>query len=62
MVTNRYSNLSDLMYENWYLYPSDLQKYFVLMILNAQTPVYLEGISIHCTRETFKKVKFITIS
>lgn len=57
IVTNRYSNLISLMYEElWYLFPLDQQKYFILMILNERKPVYLEKIATQCTRETFKGV------
>lgn len=56
-VTNRFVSLSDSIYDVWYLYPVDQQKYFSLMILNAEQPVHIEGFIIQSTRETFKKVK-----
>lgn len=60
-ATNRFFDLRDSIYGNWYLYPVDQQKYFILMILNANKPVYIEGFVIQCTRETYKKVKLVSI-
>lgn len=57
-VTNRLTGLSDSIYDiSWYLYPVHQQKYFFLMILNANKPVYVEGFFVKITRESFKQVK-----
>lgn len=56
-VTDHFNTLNDSYYEVlWYRLPVKQQKYFILLILNAQKPIYLEGFSIQNTRETFKKV------
>lgn len=56
-VTNRFNGLRYSICDEWYLYPVDQQKYFILMILDANNLVYLDGFAIHITRELFKKVK-----
>lgn len=56
-VTNELTSLCDSYFETlWHPLPVELQKYFILSILNAQTPIYLEGFGVYSTRETFKKV------
>lgn len=56
-VTNQLTSISDSFYEIlWYQLPIDLQKYFILSILNAETSVHLEGFGLYSTRDTFKKV------
>lgn len=61
-ITYQLTAVSDLYFElSWYHLPVDLQKYFILMIMNAEKPVYLEGFVIQCTREVFKKVRTIKI-
>lgn len=41
---------------NWYDLPLDLQKYFIMMIANAQTPVHYHGYGIITLNlETFCK-------
>lgn len=59
-VTEAYSDLNEQVYEqNWYLCPSKLQLNFVLVLMTAQRPVYLEGFTgITCSLETYKKVNF----
>lgn len=57
-VTNRFALLGDSYYNLlWYCLPVNQQKYIILSILNAKTPIYLEGSAIHSTREAFKKVR-----
>lgn len=57
-ATNEFASLSYSYFEIlWYYLPVDQQKYFILMISNAETPVNLEGFVVQCTRETFKKVR-----
>lgn len=60
-ATNVFIGLSNSIYDHWYLHHVDQQKYFILMILNANKPVYMEGFAIQCTRETFKKVESLLI-
>lgn len=56
-MTNRFSALSSTIYDVFYLYPVDQQKYFILMILNASKAVYLEGFVIQSlTLRTFRNV------
>lgn len=56
-VTDHFDSLSDSYYEVlWYRLPVKQQKYFILLILNAQKPIYLEAFTLQNTRETFKKV------
>lgn len=56
-VTYEFTSMCDSYFDTLWLHlPVDLQKYFILAILNAETPVYLEGFGVHSTRETFKKV------
>lgn len=57
-VTNRFTSLCDSYYEIlWYHLPLAQQKHIILMILNAQRPIYLDGFMVQCTREMFKKVR-----
>lgn len=60
-VTNRHANLCNLIYSGSWIYSLNQRKIIILMIMNAQQAVYLEGVAAQCTRETFKKVKFIII-
>lgn len=44
MATTSFENLADALYEsNWQNFPPQLQKYFVLMIGNAQIPLFYHG-------------------
>lgn len=46
---------------NWYLLPYELQKYYILMIANAQLPINYKGMNVvDLNLERFTKVKFIT--
>lgn len=57
-ATNQFTSLGDSCFKmSWYHLPANQQKYLVLMIANAERPVYLEGFVIQCTREIFKKVR-----
>lgn len=61
-VTNRHSDLCEIICSGfWIYYPLNQRKKFILMIMNAQRPVYLEGVAAQCTRETFKQVTSITV-
>lgn len=57
-VTDQFSGSSVKIYNVlWYQYPVDQQKHFILMILDANKPVYIQGFFVQSTRESFKKVK-----
>lgn len=59
-VATSFSKMDDSIYNiSWHLYPSSLQKYFILIIMMAHRPVYIRGYAwITCSRETFKLVDF----
>lgn len=63
LATESYANLCDYLYEfNWHELPNDLQKYFILMIGNAQQTLYYSGFGmIILDLETFSKVRMIQI-
>lgn len=43
-TTSNYAGFADVLYEtNWYELPIQNQKYFILMMSNAQEPVYYHG-------------------
>lgn len=58
MATESFEAMSDCLYEsNWPELPIELQKYFILMIQNAQRPLYYHGFEIAVLKmETFCKV------
>lgn len=61
-VTNRFSDFSYSAYKVlWYQCPVNQQKYFILVILNGNKPVYLEGFVIQSTYLTFQKVNPMNI-
>lgn len=42
---------------SWYLCPNNIQRCFMIMMMLAQKPVYMEGFArLYCSRETFKSV------
>lgn len=58
IVTEAFAKLHFSIYErSWYLYPLDLRRYMVLMILATETPIYFNGFGpLQCSCEAFKKV------
>lgn len=61
-VTDQIVSLSDSYFEAlWYHLPVDQQKYFILMISNAQRPIYMEGFTTQNTCEKFKSVTSMTL-
>lgn len=47
LATDSYQNYADLLYEtHWYKLPLNLQKLYILMIANAQKPIYYHGFGI----------------
>lgn len=59
LATESYEKMSDCLYEcKWYDHPVELQKNFILMILNAREPIYYSGFGIaDLNLETFRKVR-----
>lgn len=64
MATASYANIADSIYEsNWQDLNVGLQKYYILMIGNAQRPVYYHGLGIVIlSLETFGNVIKTVIS
>lgn len=58
MVTDNCIMFADALFETqWRKIPNHLQKYFIIMIAEAQKPIYLEGYGIiGLSLETFTKV------
>lgn len=58
MATESYEKLTDSLYEgNWQELKPDLQKYIILMIANAQRPLYYHGFEVAIlSLNTFAKV------
>ena len=59
MATESYEKIPNCFYEcNWFDLPPKLQKYFVIMIGNAQRPMYYNGFGIFkMNLETFNKIR-----
>lgn len=58
LASESFEQMADCLYEcNWYGLPVGLQKYFILMIGNAQRPLYYHGFGIAVLNlKTFSKV------
>lgn len=58
LATESFENMANHFFEsNWYELPIDLQKYFVMMIGNAQRPIHYHGSGIAILNlDTFKNV------
>lgn len=58
IATESFENMADCLFEaNWEILPIQLQKYVVIMIGNAQRPLYYHGFNIaFLNLETFTKV------
>lgn len=58
LATESYEDMIDRLYEcKWHELPISLQKYFILMIQNAQQPVYYHGFGVALLNmQTFTKV------
>lgn len=42
---------------DWYTFPIDMQRHFIIIMKTGQDPVELKGFgNVYCSRETFKKV------
>lgn len=45
--TESFENMCDCVFNaNWYDLPVELQKYFILMIMNIQKPIYYHGFGV----------------
>lgn len=57
-ATANYENIANYSYEsNWYELSNDKQKYFIMMICNAQRPRYFHGCHLfNVNLDTFAKV------
>lgn len=60
MATDSYSNMAECLYEsNWHKLELKYQKYIIIMIANAQKPIYYHGFGIAVLNlETFNKVSY----
>lgn len=59
LATDSFLNMTDCLFEcNWQDLPIELQKYFIMLIENAQRPLYYHGFKIAVIDlVTFAKVK-----
>lgn len=59
MATESYERMSECLYEcNWVNLSPKLQKYIVIIITNAQRPIYYDGFGVAVLNlETFNKVE-----
>lgn len=62
-TTSNYEGLAEDLYEkNWYELPNQIKKYFLIMIMSAQKPVYYHGMHLTVLELTvFTKVFFIEL-
>lgn len=58
LTSESYARIADYLYEsNWQDLPVELRKYFILLIANAQRPIFYHGFGIAVLNlETFCKV------
>lgn len=63
-TTSNFEQLETYIYESeWYHLPNDLQKYFIMMIKNAQQPLTYDGFRfVSLNLITLAKVSFVTCS
>lgn len=60
-VTAGFDEICDMICDlQWYLFPKEIQKMMLTIIVNSQEPVTMQGFAnCSCSREQFKKVGFI---
>lgn len=47
LASDSFAKMADCLYEyNWYELPFDLEKYFIIMIANAQKPLFYDGFGV----------------
>lgn len=56
-VSNQFNKLSDDIWKcDWYLLSHQLQRMLIVIIINAQDPVFIRGFgNVECTRDSFKQ-------
>lgn len=61
-VTSQFNNFDDKLCEcKWYLFPMDMQKLYLIFMINTQQPTHISCYgNILCVREMFKKVRPFT--
>lgn len=59
LTTDRIYSLGDIAYEmDWFEYPPEIHKFFILIIARSQIPADFTGFKlIRCTLETFVQVR-----
>lgn len=59
-VTQQFNEFNEQFCQcNWYLFPIEMQRMFIIVISNTQRPAIIEGYAnIVCTRDAFKQVRF----
>lgn len=62
-ATDSYTAIADCLFElKWYNQPLNLQKQFIVIIQNAQQPIYYDGFGVaHLNLNTYCKVNILTI-
>lgn len=60
MVTNQFDAFNEELCEvHWYWFSIEIQKNFLVLILDSQQPVHIRGYgNIDCTRDAFERVNF----
>lgn len=58
-LTEQFEMLNDkLIQSNWYMFSIDVQRMFLMLILNSGKPTFIRGFgNVSCTRVALKKVK-----
>lgn len=62
-VMNEFDEFADELYQcNWHLFPVEMQRKLVIVMLNTQQSPTIHGYAnTFCTREAFKKVSFLEV-
>lgn len=62
-VINKFNEFDDELCEgNWYLFPPEMRKLYLIFMNDTQQPAYMYGFgNILCTRDVFKKVRIGTL-
>lgn len=60
-ITNRFEQLDDSFGQcNWYLFPIEMKKMFVITTAISQQPIFIRGYgNVFCSCETLKRVSLI---
>lgn len=59
MVTTAFDEVNEPVYaQAWHLWPLELQKHLIPMLMSIQQPVVFRGLfALDCSRDTFKRVR-----